>query len=115
MFVVVNGITYGRMWSDFTSVEGPLRPLGQTFWEWYYEWVMDKLHTLERELLLRQIRVGMSVESAKEILGRDVEQWGWGGSPLGSGDYVIRFRHTNATFVASVDHVIKEINIFDIL
>ncbi len=110
VFLVVRGTAYGQLWIE---AEARLIPKSVSFIKWYRAWAISKLRCLEREPLLDHIRIGMSVEEVKGILGDDMQQWA--GSKPDPGKYYIGFRDTNASFTIDGNGRVTKINRVDFL
>ena len=105
-FLIVNGAARGQMWSDMTP-DCPLRPACENFTGWYLDWVTRCINTIKREPLIDKIRVGMSVDDVRGILGTDMRR---STAELPDGPaYYIGFTYTNASFAVGEDHRILKI------
>lgn len=108
--LIVNGHANGQIWSDITAVDCPLSPTHNTFMDWYVSWAEQCIATIRREPLLDQIRVGMSVEEVRDILGTDMQRWTGTAALPDSPAYYIGFTNTNASFSIGTDDRVKAIN-----
>lgn len=110
-FLIVRGEQRGQIWSDFDRL---LTPISMTFTDWYRDWAERCIKTIKREPLLKQIRVGMSVDEVREILGTEMQRWDASqrlqNPTLLSDDYYIGFTYTNASFTIGPNDRVKNIN-----
>jgi len=112
-FLVVNGTAYGQVWGDYSGPNGSLLPHHYNFTDWYMEWVTHCINTIKREPLLNKIRVGMTKDEVRSILGWDMQQWEGGAAFPDSPSYYIGFTNTNASFLMSEDDRVLKINKMD--
>ncbi|MCA9112451.1 MAG: SMI1/KNR4 family protein [Planctomycetaceae bacterium] len=112
--LVVNGCEEGWVWEDLTIEDLPLSPLHQSFSEWYIGWAERCIATIKREPLIDQVRIGMTVDEVRGILGDDIQQWGGFQSP-DLPAYYISFTTTNASFSIDWDGRVMKINKWDFI
>ena len=108
--LVVNGDANGQIWSDFSSVDCPIRPTHDSFLDWYVEWAQRCINTIKREPLLNQVTVGMTVADLQRILGPDMNRWDSTADLPDSPAYYIGFTNTNASFGMDENDRVEKIN-----
>lgn len=107
--LVVTGAQRGHMWSDFSAGSGALVFSHESFMVWYVEWAERCIATIKREPLIDQIRIGMTVDEVRAVLGHDMQQWDGVANLPGAPAYHIGFTNTNATFGMGPDHRVVHI------
>lgn len=112
-FLVVNGSARGSVWGDFSTEGLPLSPTNESFLDWYVDWAKRCIETIRREPLIAQIRIGMSVDEVRTILGTDIcDKWVVD-DRFPDAVSLISFTNTNASFEIGPDRKVKKINQWD--
>ena len=108
--LIVNGDAHGQIWSDFTAVDCPLSPTHESFLDWYVDWAERCINTIKREPLLDLIKVGMTIDDLKQILGPGINRWDSTASLPDSPAYYVGFTNTNASFGMDENDRVAKIN-----
>jgi hypothetical protein len=113
-FLIVRGEQIGQIWTDCGEL---LVPKSTGFVQWYRSWAERCIKTIQREPLLKQIRIGMTVDEVRHILGTDMQRWTgneWRKDPKHVSDqYYIGFTNTNASSTIGPDDRVRKINSVD--
>lgn len=109
-FMIVNGHAPARIWSDYLAADGPLEPCHESFTTWYAAWATRCIATIEREPLIERIRVGMTVEEVRTILGTDMQRWEPSAGLPDSPAYFVGFTNTNASFAIGPGDSVVAVN-----
>lgn len=109
-FLIVNGDAPSRMWSDFVAGDGSLVPCAESFASWYTAWATRCIATIRREPLIERVRVGMTADELRCILGSNVQRWEPSHDLRNAPAYYLGFTNTNASFSMGPDDRIIAIN-----
>jgi hypothetical protein len=72
-FLVVNGVAYGTVWTDWTEAGEGLEPTHSSFTAWYEAWLDRSIALLRSEQVLESVQPGLSLDEVVALVGRDFE------------------------------------------
>lgn len=106
-FLVVNGQSYGTIWTDIWD---KLIPDKIGFFEFYQNWLDRNLGNLAGIPLIKLVKVGMTKEEVKQIFGNDAYEFSWKDTwNLGKDGQIqcLRFQNVPAIFLLNEDKVVR--------